>query len=121
MMGSELGWPSVHIPEAYGGLGMSYIELVALLEVMGGALACAPFLSSVCLGANALLVAGSEAQKQAHLPGIAEGQTRATLGWSGSAGAMAQKASKSPQCDPATASRSAARRRMCSTATPRTC
>jgi alkylation response protein AidB-like acyl-CoA dehydrogenase len=86
MMGSELGWPSVHVPEEYGGLGLSYVELVVLLEVMGGALACAPFFSSVCLGANALLVAGSEAQKQAHLPGIAEGQTRATLAWTGPAG-----------------------------------
>jgi alkylation response protein AidB-like acyl-CoA dehydrogenase len=78
-IGGELGWTSVIIPEEYGGLGLSYVELVALLEVTGGALLCAPFFSSVCLGGNALLVGGTEEQKHEHLPGIAEGETRATL------------------------------------------
>lgn len=85
-IGTELGWPSVHIPEEYGGLGLGYVELVALLEVAGGSLLCAPFFSSVCLGANALLVGGSEEQKREHLPGIAEGQTRATLACSEDSG-----------------------------------
>jgi alkylation response protein AidB-like acyl-CoA dehydrogenase len=78
-IGAELGWTSVIIPEEYGGLGLSYVELVALLEVTGAALLCAPFFSSVCLGANALLAGGTEEQKREHLPGIAEGETRATL------------------------------------------
>jgi alkylation response protein AidB-like acyl-CoA dehydrogenase len=78
-IGAELGWPSVIVPEAYGGIGLGYVELVALMELMGESLLCAPFFSSIALGANALLVAGSEAQKQEHLPGIAEGQTLATL------------------------------------------
>ena len=78
-IGAELGWTSVHVPEEYGGLGLGYVELVALMEVMGEALLCAPFFSTVCLAANALLVAGSEAQKSEHLPGIAAGQTLATL------------------------------------------
>ncbi len=85
-IGAELGWTSVHIPEEYGGLGLGYVELVALLEIMGGSLLCAPFLSSVCLAANALLVAGSEEQKREHLPGIAEGTTRAALAYSGPSG-----------------------------------
>ena len=78
-LAGELGWTAVHIPEAYGGLGLGYVELVALLEVMGGALVCAPYFSSVCLAANAILCAGNEPQKQELLPGIAEGRTRATL------------------------------------------
>jgi alkylation response protein AidB-like acyl-CoA dehydrogenase len=85
-IGSELGWTSVHIPEQYGGLGLGYVELVALMEMMGGSLLCAPFFSSVCLGANALLVAGSEEQKSEYLPGIAEGTTRATLAYAGTSG-----------------------------------
>ncbi len=85
-LGGELGWPSVHIPEEYGGLGLGYVELVALLEITGGALLCAPFFSSVCLGANALLSAASEEQKAEHLPGIAEGQTRATLAYTSPTG-----------------------------------
>ncbi len=76
---TELGWAAVHIPEAYGGLGLEYADLVALVEVMGGALFCSPFFGTVALGANALLVGGDEAQKQQWLPGIAEGTTRATL------------------------------------------
>ncbi len=78
-IGSELGWPAVVVPEAYGGLGLTWVELAALMEVMGEALLCAPFFSSVCLGGTALIVAGSEEQKQQHLPGIAEGGTLATL------------------------------------------
>ena len=78
-IGEELGWPSVIIPEEYGGSGLTYVELVALLEEMGGALLCAPFFSTVCLAGNALLVGGHESQKQEHLPGIAAGQTIAKL------------------------------------------
>jgi alkylation response protein AidB-like acyl-CoA dehydrogenase len=86
LIGTELGWPAVLVPEEYGGLGLSWIELVALLETTGEALLCAPFFSSVCLGGNALLVAGSEAQKQEHLPALAEGQLRSTLAFSEASG-----------------------------------
>ena len=85
-IGTELGWTSVIIPEAYGGLGLSYVELIALMEVMGGALLCAPFFSSICLGANALLVGGSAEQQKEYLPGIAEGHTRATLAFTEASG-----------------------------------
>ena len=85
-IGSELGWPALLVPEPYGGLGLSWIELVALLEITGEALLCSPFFSTVCLGASALLVAGSEAQKQEHLPVLAAGQLRATLAFSEAGG-----------------------------------
>jgi alkylation response protein AidB-like acyl-CoA dehydrogenase len=77
----EMGWSAMHIPEAYGGLGLGFVELAALMEEMGKRVTCAPFFSSVCLGANAILCAGSEAQKAALLPGIADGSVRATLAW----------------------------------------
>ena len=82
----ELGWASVHIPEEYGGLGLGYVELVALMEIMGESLVCAPFLSSVVLGGNLLLAAGDEAQKQTHLPAIAQGKVRAALAFAGTRG-----------------------------------
>jgi len=78
-MGNELGLQSLHIPEAYGGQGFSFVELVVVLEEMGRALLCAPYFASVCLAANAILNAGTEEQKQALLPGIASGETIATL------------------------------------------
>jgi len=76
---AELGWTALLVPEAYGGLGLGHVELAALLEVMGESLLCAPFFSSVCLGAQALLVAGSDAQRREHLPAIAEGAALATV------------------------------------------
>jgi alkylation response protein AidB-like acyl-CoA dehydrogenase len=78
-MGNELGLQSLHIPEAYGGQGYSFVELVVVLEEMGRSLLCAPYFASVCLAANAVLNAGTEEQKTALLPGIASGETIATL------------------------------------------
>ena len=78
-MANELGLQSLHIPEAYGGQGFSFVELVVVLEEMGRALLCAPFFSTVCLAADAIINAGTEEQKQALLPGIASGETIATL------------------------------------------
>jgi alkylation response protein AidB-like acyl-CoA dehydrogenase len=75
----ELGWPAVIVPEEHGGLGLGQIELMVLMEAMGGALLCAPFFSTVCLAANALLVAGTPAQQATWLPGIAAGTTTAAL------------------------------------------
>jgi alkylation response protein AidB-like acyl-CoA dehydrogenase len=88
-IGAELGWTAITIPEAHGGLGLSEVELVALLEPMGEALLASPFFATVALGANALLVAGSDAQKDAWLPPIAEGETRATLAVAGPGGVWA--------------------------------
>lgn len=82
----ELGWPSIHIPEAYGGLGLSQIDLMVLLEASGEFLLCAPFFSTVALGANALLELGNESQKAAHLPLLAEGSLTATLAFAERAG-----------------------------------
>ncbi len=85
-IGAELGWTALTVPEEYGGLGLSYVELVALLEEMGSALLCAPFFSSICLAASAILLGGNEAQKREHLPGIAAGETVATLASTESSG-----------------------------------
>jgi alkylation response protein AidB-like acyl-CoA dehydrogenase len=80
-IGAELGWTAITIPESYGGLGLGYVELVALLEEMGGALLCSPFFSTVCLGANALLAGAGNDLKQELLPAIAAGEITATLAY----------------------------------------
>lgn len=82
---TEMYWQAIHIPEQYGGMGLGYVELVATLEQMGRYLLCSPFHSTVCLGVNALLVAGTEEQKEHYLPQIVEGKT-ATLAYTGPAG-----------------------------------
>jgi alkylation response protein AidB-like acyl-CoA dehydrogenase len=76
---TELGWTGVAIPEQFGGAGLGFVDLVALLEEMGEALLCAPFLSTVCMAAPALLEAGDCAATREWLPAIAEGRAIATL------------------------------------------
>ncbi len=76
---SELGWAGAPLPEKYGGSGLGPVEVAALMERMGEALLCSPYLSTVCLAANAILLAGSDAQKSALLPGIAKGECIASL------------------------------------------
>lgn len=83
---TELGWCCVHIPEAYGGLGLGYVDLVVLLEAAGEVVLCAPFFSTVVLGANTILNVGSEAQKETLLPPIAEGTQMATLAYTEASG-----------------------------------
>jgi acyl-CoA dehydrogenase len=70
----ELGWLGTAIPEAYGGAGFGRLELAAIAEELGHALAPIPFASSICLAAEALLLAGSQEQKQRYLPRLASGE-----------------------------------------------
>ena len=75
----ELGLTGLAIPEEYGGAGFGQLELAVVFEEMGRALFCGPFLSTVGLAASALLASGDDAAKKEWLPGIAAGQTIATL------------------------------------------
>jgi len=78
-MAEQMGLQGLHIPEEYGGSGFSYVELGIVLEEMGRALLCAPFFSSVVLAANTLILSGDDDAKKAYLPGIASGETIATV------------------------------------------
>src|SRR5262245_37967388 len=78
-LSQELALPGVAIPEAYGGQGAGFVEMGIVLEEMGRALLCAPYFGSAVLAANAILNAGSEAQKQALLPPLASGEALAAL------------------------------------------
>jgi len=77
-MAQELGLQGLAIPEEYGGQGFTFVELGIVLEEMGRALLCAPFLATM-IAADAILNAGTEEQKKALLPGIASGETIATV------------------------------------------
>lgn len=80
---TEMYWQAIHLPEEVGGMGLGYVELVAMMEQMGRYLLCSPFFSTVCLGANALLVAGSDEQKATYLGQIVAGEATATLAFNG--------------------------------------
>jgi alkylation response protein AidB-like acyl-CoA dehydrogenase len=76
---ADLGWFGMAIPEEYGGIGFGFVEVTVLMEEMGKRLLPAPFLSTVVLGANAILNAGTDDQKKELLPGISDGTTRVAL------------------------------------------
>jgi acyl-CoA dehydrogenase len=69
----EMGWLGTAIPETHGGAGFGYLELCVIAEELGRSLAPTPFSSTIYLAAEALLLAGNEAQKKRWLPRIARG------------------------------------------------
>jgi alkylation response protein AidB-like acyl-CoA dehydrogenase len=70
----EMGWLGAAIPEEYGGLGLGELELCVIAEEMGRSLGAVPWASTVYLLAEALKIAGTEAQKAAILPALVEGK-----------------------------------------------
>src|ERR1700736_3804537 len=76
---ADMGFLGVAIPEEFGGAGAGHLELCVIAEEMGRALAPVPFSSTVYLAAEAILIAGDEAQKQKWLPLIAAGSAIGTL------------------------------------------
>ena len=78
-MAQQLGLQGLAIPEEYGGSGYSFVELIIIFEEMGRSLLAAPYFSTVALAANALIASGDDAAKKEFLPGIAAGDTIATL------------------------------------------
>jgi hypothetical protein len=71
---AELGLLAAPLPEAHGGLGGSALDVSVVTEEFGKALVVEPYVPTVVIGAGAVALAGSEAQKQEHLPAIAEGK-----------------------------------------------
>jgi alkylation response protein AidB-like acyl-CoA dehydrogenase len=69
-----LGWLGMLIPPEYGGAGSTFTDAAVLYEELGRGPLPGPFFSSGVLGALTLLEAGSEAQRRALLPAIAEGR-----------------------------------------------
>ena len=76
---ADLGWTATAIPEQFGGLGLSYLELSVIAEELGRAVAPVPFSSSVYLATEALMMAGSDSQKERWLPKLATGETIGTF------------------------------------------
>ena len=74
----ELYLQAITVPEDFGGMGLGFVELVAVMEQMGRFVACVPFFSTVCQAVTALLLAANEAQKTEYFGRILEGQV-ATL------------------------------------------
>ena len=76
---AELGWAGINLPEEHGGQGLGLVELVILMEEGGYALAPSPLFSNAAAGL-VIAEAGTDAQRERWLPGIASGEARGTLG-----------------------------------------
>jgi alkylation response protein AidB-like acyl-CoA dehydrogenase len=70
---ADLGWQGLAVPEAYGGVGVSFLDLVVLLEEMGRALVPGPFVPTVVYCARPVAAHGTDSQKRQFLPRIAGG------------------------------------------------
>lgn len=88
---AEMGWLGTAIPEAYGGLGLGYLELCVVAEELGRVLAPVPVSSTLYLFAEALLAAGSEEQKRRLLPKVVEGALIGTFARAEGPGAVTPK------------------------------
>ena len=76
---AEMGWQGAVIPEEYGGAGFGHLELAMIAEEVGRALAPIPFGPSVYFATEAILKAGSDAQKKKYLPALASGEAIGTF------------------------------------------
>ncbi len=76
---AQMGWAAIFLPERYGGLEFGFLGVGVVLEEMGRNLSASPMFSSAVVGASAILLGGSEAQKESILPAIASGGTTLAL------------------------------------------
>lgn len=68
-----MGWTGILVPEEHGGSALGYVGMGLVLEEMGRTLAPAPLHSTALIGASALVLGGSSAQKASYLEKIANG------------------------------------------------
>lgn len=76
---ADLGWLALIVPEAYGGLGLKWIDLAVVLEESGRGLSPLPIISQA-LAATAIDRCAGDDVKGEWLPGIAAGEAVFGLG-----------------------------------------
>jgi alkylation response protein AidB-like acyl-CoA dehydrogenase len=72
---AEQGWLAIAIPEDQGGFGGDFVDLAIILEQLGRGLVPEPFIASVVLAGGILSEQGDDAQREAYLTPMIEGQT----------------------------------------------
>jgi alkylation response protein AidB-like acyl-CoA dehydrogenase len=76
---AHLGWLGLVLPEEYGGVGGSLLDLSVLFEELGKTALPNPMFSTIVLATLPLLDGGSDQQKKELLPGVASGEVILTL------------------------------------------
>jgi len=77
----ELGWTGIALPEAWGGLGLSFEELGLVVEEHGRALAPGPFLATTTWFAPLVRETGDDVAGARWLAAVARGQCTGTAAW----------------------------------------
>jgi alkylation response protein AidB-like acyl-CoA dehydrogenase len=72
---AEMGLTGLAVPAEHGGFGGGAVDLMGVMEAFGEALVVEPYVPTV-LAARLVARGGSEAQKQAILPAVAEGRMK---------------------------------------------
>ena len=93
------GWLGTAIAEEHGGLGLGHMELCVIAEELGRSLAPIPFASTLYFLAEAVRLAGSDAQKAAILPKIAAGELIGALAASEGPGVVSAASVKATVSD----------------------
>jgi len=70
----EMGWTGMIVPEAYGGHDFGFESMGMLIEELGRTLTPSPLISTAVAAASALVMGGTEEQKQKWLPALASGE-----------------------------------------------
>ena len=83
---AEMGVVGLIVDEIHGGAGVGPMELELVMEEMGGALLCSPFLASGVLAASLLSALADSELNDRLLPRIAEGRCIATVAMTGRSG-----------------------------------
>ena len=78
---AEQGWLGLVYQEAFGGVGLGFVDLTVLMEEMGRAVMPGPYLSTVLLGGLTILEGGSDSQKKEWLTKISSGTAKVALAW----------------------------------------
>jgi alkylation response protein AidB-like acyl-CoA dehydrogenase len=75
---AKAGLLGIALPESGGGAGLGFTEVALVLEQIGRAAAPVPYRATVVLGARPIAEFGTDAQKDALLPGVVEGESLLT-------------------------------------------
>jgi alkylation response protein AidB-like acyl-CoA dehydrogenase len=77
----DYGWLGIALPEQYGGIGGSFVDVAVVLEQLGRGLVPEPFLPSVVLAGSLIERRGSDDQKRRLLQPLAEGSLTLALAY----------------------------------------
>ena len=78
---AAMGWTGLIVPEKFGGLGLTMLDLAVLAEEMGRVVMPGPFFSASVLAALTLVHSTANGLKREWLPRVAAGQAIGTLAW----------------------------------------